>query len=389
MNANFVYQTPTKVYFGDNQLENLGTELQTYGKRVLLVYGGGSIKKTGLYDKVAAAIKKAGLELFELSGIEPNPRHTSVNRGADICKKEQIDVLLAVGGGSVIDTAKFISPAASYDGDAWDFFTGKAQMTTFLPIVTILTLSGTGSEMDAFGIINNKETNEKIPLAHPSLFPKASFLDPTITYTVNRYQTACGGIDAFSHFLEVYFMKPNLFLLESAMEAFMRTILKYILIALEDPENYEARANLMWASSWALNGFTFGPANQPFMCHYIEDEISAKYEVTHGLGLAIILPRYLQYCLNEQNAHIYSQFGCNVLGIDPDLPKMDVAKKSIERLKDFFFNTCGLQSKFSEIGIEDDSEFAQMAETACRGGVLHGFTDLDKQDIINIYTMCL
>jgi len=389
MNASFIYQTPTKIYFGENQLGKLGQELKSHGQRVLLVYGGGSVKKTGLYGKIVEEIKKANLELFELSGIEPNPRHTSVNKGAEICKKENIDVILAVGGGSVIDVAKFISPATFYDGDSWDFFTRKTKMTAFLPVVTILTLSGTGSEMDSFGIINNLDTNEKIPLAHPSLFPKASFLDPTITYTVNAYQTACGGIDAFSHFLEVYFMKPNMFLLEATMESFMKTILKFLPVALQEPENYEARANLMWASSWALNGFTFGATNQPFMCHYIEDELSAKYNITHGLGLAIVLPHYLEYCLNKNNVHIYYQFGCNVLSIDNTLPEMEVAKMAIKMLANFFFNTCNLQSRLREVGIADESRFEEMAEIACRGGVLHGFADLDKQDIVNIYRKCL
>lgn len=388
MNQNFIYHMPTKIYFGDNQLDKLGAELKKYGQRVLLVYGGGSIKKTGLYNKVALEIKKAGLELFELSGVDPNPRHTTVNQGANICKKEKIDVLLAVGGGSVIDATKFISPAAFYDGDAWDFFTGKAEMVKFLPIVTILTLSGTGSEMDTFGIINNPETLEKIPLSHPELAPKASFLDPVNTYSVNQFQTACGAIDALSHYMEVYFMKPNLFMLESAMEGFMKTIIKYLPIVLKEPENYEARANLMWASSWALNGFTFGGSNQPFMCHYIEDELSAKYNITHGLGLAIVLPRYLEYTLNEKNSPIFYQFGGNVLGIDKLLTPMDVATQSIEMLKSLFFSTCGLQSTLSELGI-DNSKFDEMAAIACRNDVLHGFVDLNQQDIINIFTKCL
>lgn len=388
MNQNFIYHMPTKIYFGDNQLDKLGAELKKYGQRVLLVYGGGSIKKTGLYNKVALEIKKAGLELFELSGVDPNPRHTTVNQGANICKKEKIDVLLAVGGGSVIDATKFISPAAFYDGDAWDFFTGKAEMVKFLPIVTILTLSGTGSEMDAFGIINNSDTLEKIPLSHPDLAPKASFLDPVNTYSVNQFQTACGAIDALSHYMEVYFMKPNLFMLESAMEGFMKTIIKYLPIVLKEPENYEARANLMWASSWALNGFTFGGSTQPFMCHYIEDELSAKYNITHGLGLAIVLPRYLEYTLNEKNSPIFYQFGCNVLGIDKLLAPMDVATQSIEMLKSLFFSTCGLQSTLSELGI-DNSKFDEMAAIACRNDVLHGFVDLNQQDIINIFTKCL
>jgi butanol dehydrogenase len=190
---NFIYNIPTKVYFGENQLENLGKELSKYGKKVLLTYGGGSIKKTGLYDNVLEEIKKAGLELFELSGIDPNPRVSSVNQGADICKRENIDVLLAVGGGSVLDCTKFIGAATYYEGDAWDILLGKVTIEKCIPIVTVLTLAATGSEMDAGGVISNPETKDKIGMAHPVMQPKVSFLDPTNTYTVNRYQTACGN----------------------------------------------------------------------------------------------------------------------------------------------------------------------------------------------------
>lgn len=217
---------------------------------------------------------------------------------------------------------------------------------------------------------------------------KASFLDPTVTYTVSKYQTACGAIDAFTHYLEIYFMKPNMNLLENLMEGFMKTLIKYIPIVMEQPENYEARANIMWASSWALTGLTLGAQNQPVMCHWIEDELSAKYDITHGLGLAIILPHYLEYCLNENNAYIYYNFGCNVLGIDKNLTEIEVAKQSIEKLRDLFFNVCGLKNRLSDLGI-DDSKFDEMAQIACRGGILHGFANLDKQDIINIYKKCL
>jgi len=186
MNANFVYDIPTKVYFGENKLGYLGEELAKFGKRVLLIYGGGSIKKIGLYDKIMKELKEAGLEVFECSGIEPNPRHTSVNKGADICKKENIDVLLAVGGGSVLDASKFIGAAAFYDGDAWDIMIDKAPITNCLPIVTVLTLSATGSEMDNGGVITNLDTQDKIGKGHPLLLPKVSFLDPTNTYTVDK-----------------------------------------------------------------------------------------------------------------------------------------------------------------------------------------------------------
>jgi alcohol dehydrogenase YqhD (iron-dependent ADH family) len=386
---NFVYDIPVKVYFGENQLGKLGEELKKYGNRVLLTYGGGSIKKIGLYDKVVAEIKNVGLELFELSGIEPNPRITSVNKGAEICKKEKIDVLLAVGGGSTIDATKFIGAGAYYDGDAWDIVTGKAPVTNCLPIVTVLTLSATGSEMDAGGVISNPETKDKIGNGHPMMLPKVSFLDPANTYTVNAYQTACGAADIMSHIIEVYFnMNQDLQMLDSAAEAFMKTVIKYAPVAMKEPENYEARANLMWTSSWAINGFINGGKRQAWSCHPMEHELSAYYDITHGLGLAILTPRWMEYTLDETTVSKFYQFGCNVFGIDKDMEPMAVAKKSIEMLSDFFFNTLGLKSTFTEIGI-DEANFSIMAKKACGGGVLPGFKPLNHQDIENIFKMCL
>ncbi|SHK11197.1 hypothetical protein SAMN02745136_01724 [Anaerocolumna jejuensis DSM 15929] len=385
----FIYDIPTRVYFGENQLGHLGKELAGYGRRVLLVYGGGSIKKTGLYNKVVTEIKKAGLELFECSGIEPNPRVTSVNRGADICKKEKIDVLLAVGGGSTIDATKFIGAAAFYEGDAWDIMTEKAPIVNFLPIVTVLTLSATGSEMDAGGVISNIETKDKIGLMHPVLLPKVSFLDPTNTYTVNEYQTACGAADMLNHILEVYFnMNQDLYMLDCVMEGLMKTIIKYAPVAMSDPENYEARANLMWASSWAINGFVDGGKQQAWSCHPMEHEISAYYDITHGLGLAILTPRWLTYTLDETTVSKFYQFGVNVFDIDKNLEPMTVAKKSVEMISEFLFHTLKLQSTLTEIGI-DDSNFSIMAKKACEGNVLPGFKPLNQQDIENIFRMCL
>ena len=388
MNTNFIYHVPTRIYFGDNQIQHLGSELKKYGQRVLLIYGGGTIKRIGLYDKIQAEIKKAGLECYEMPGVAPNPRHTTINRGAEICRKEKIDVLLAVGGGSVIDVAKFISPATFYDGDAWDFFTKKAKMTQFLPVVTIPTISGTGSEMDAYGIAGNLDTEEKIALYHPQLMPKASFLDPTVTYSVNHYQTACTGIDSLAHYLETYFMKPNLFMLESAMEGFMKTILKYLPVALQKPTDYEARSNLMWVSSWALNGFTQGSTRQPYSAHRIADELTAKYGLIHGLALAIVLPRFLSYTLNDKTAPLYKAFACNVLGIDASLPDMDAAKAAIAKLEELFFKTCELPNTLTALGV-DDGKLGDMAEAICRGDVLKSYVDLTKDDIVKIYQMCL
>lgn len=385
----FVYDIPTKVYFGENQLGHLGEELSKYGKKVLITYGGGSIKKSGLYDKVVAEIKKAGLELFELSGIEPNPRVSSVNAGAKICKEEGIDVLLAVGGGSVIDCTKYIGAAAFYDGDAWDILEQKTDVTKCLPVLDILTLAATGSEMDYGGVISNPETKDKIGLMFPVMQPKVSFLDPTLTYTVSQYQTACGSSDMLSHIIEVYFnMNKDLYMLDTVMEGLMKTIIRYTPIAMKEPDNYEARANLMWASSWAINGFVNGGKQQAWSCHPIEHEVSAIYDITHGLGLAILTPRWMEYCLDETTVSKYYQFGCNVFGLDPKMEPMEVAKKSIELLSDFLYNTLGLKSTFTELGI-DDKNFEIMAEKSVEiGGLKYAFKPLTKEDVVKIFEMC-
>lgn len=384
---NFVYDIPTKVYFGENQLSHLGEELKKYGNHVLLTYGGGSIKKIGLYDKVVAEIQKAGLMLFEFGGIEPNPRHTTVNIAAQICKQEKIDVLLAVGGGSTIDATKVIGATAFYDGDCWDLVTKKAPVTNCLPIVTILTLAATGSEMNAGAVISNLETNDKKGIQ--IMRPKVSFLDPTNTYTVNAYQTACGSADILSHLFEIYFnQKEELYMLDTIMEGLMKTVIKYAPIALKEPENYEARANLMWASSWALNGFVRCGKTQSWSCHAMEHQLSAYYDITHGLGLAILTPRWMEYVLDETTLPKFYQFGTNVFEIDKTLPPMEVAKMSIQKLSDFLFHTLKLNQTLSEIGI-DSTHFAEMAQKACGGKSIKGFKVLEQQDVEKIYEMCI
>ena len=386
---NFIYDIPVKVYFGENQLGHLGEELKKFGQRVLLTYGGGSIKKTGLYEAVVTEIEKAGLELFELSGIEPNPRIASVREGAELCKKEKIDVLLAVGGGSTLDATKFMAAGACVDFDPWKFFSDWAPIEKALPVLTVLTLSATGSEMDPGGVISNPETKDKLGRMDPHLLPKVSFLDPKNTYTVSPYQTACGAADMMSHIMEVYFnMDQDLYMLDTFMEGMMKTIIRYAPIAMKEPDNYEARANLMWTSSWAINGLVAGGKRQAWSCHPMEHELSAIYDITHGLGLAILTPRWLEYCLNETTLSKYVQFGTNVFGIDSSLEPMEVARKSIKMLEDFLFHTLNLKRTFTEIGI-DKKNFAVMAKKSCGGGVLKGFQPLDQKGIETIFEMCL
>lgn len=386
----FVYDIPVKVYFGKNQLAHLGAELGKYGRKVLLTYGGGSIKRTGLYDAIRSELRKGGFEVFELSGIEPNPRIESVRRGVQICKNERIDVLLAVGGGSTIDATKFMAAGACVEHDAWDFLNEKrAPIEKALPIVTVLTLAATGSEMDSGGVISNPETHDKIGRLAPPMLPKVSFLDPTLTYTVSPYQTACGAADMLSHILEVYFnMEQDFYMLDCFMEGMMKTIIKYAPIAMREPENYEARANLMWTSSWAINGFVKSGKSQAWSCHPMEHELSALYDITHGLGLAILTPRWMEYCLDETTVSKYVQFGVNVFGIDASLEPMEIARESIRRLSDFFFSTLKLKSSFTDVGIKAE-DFPTMARKACGGKVLPGFKPLAQKEIEKIFEMCL
>ena len=386
----FIYNIPTKVYFGENQLGNLGKEILAFGKRVLLTYGGGSIKRIGLYDRVLEELHNAGAEVFELSGIEPNPRIESVREGVKICKEHNVDVILAVGGGSTLDASKFMAAGACGEHDPWEFFGANAKpIERALPLITILTLSATGSEMDSGGVISNLATQDKLGRMAPAMLPKVSFLDPTLTYSVSAYQTACGAADIMSHIIEVYFnMNKDLFMLDCVMEGLLKTVVKFAPVAVAEPDNYEARANLMWASSWAINGFVNGGRKKAWSCHPMEHELSAVYDITHGLGLAILTPRWMEYCLDESNVERYVSFGVNVFGIDSTLEPMAIARESIKRLADFFFNTLGLQSNFTDVGIKRE-DFASMARKACRYGDIKGFKTLTPEDVERIYEMCL
>ena len=384
----FIYDIPTKVYFGKNQLENLVSELKPY-KKVLLVYGGGSIKKSGLYDRVIKFIDDAGLEVFELSGVEPNPEIGTVRRGVKIAKEKEVDVILAVGGGSVIDCAKWIAGGAKVEFDAWEFYSKNASVLSALPIISILTLSATGSEMDSCGVVTNPETKEKVGKLAQPLYPKVSFLDPTLTYTVDRYQTACGSADILSHVIETYFSKDDdLFMLDTVMEGIMKTVVKYAPIALENPCDYEARANLMWASSWAINGFILGGKVKAWSCHPLEHQLTAYYGITHGLGLAILTPRWMKYCLSDKTVDKFVSFGVNVFDIDKSLDKMEIANKAIEMLSNFLYKTLGLSDTFEKVGIGSEN-ISAMALGASKGRFIDGFVPLYKEDIETIYKMCL
>ena len=257
-----------------------------------------------------------------------------------------------------------------------------------LPIVTVLTLAATGSEMDTAAVITNFDTQQKNGRLNRHLLPRVSFLDPTNTFTVSPYQTACGSADIISHILEVYFApEQDMYMLDCVMEGLLKTVIRYAPVAMREPDNYDARANLMWASSWAINGFITAGKAHAWSCHPIEHELSAFYDITHGLGLAIVTPRWMEYCLAEENVDKYVQFAVNVFGVTPSDDKIAVAKRGIAMMADFFFNTLGLDDNLTKIGITAE-HFPQMAAKACGKGAIEGFKVLTPTDVEQIYKMC-
>lgn len=385
---NFHYSIPTKVYFGEGEIKNLGKVLKEFGSNVLLVYGGGSIKRIGVYDEVLRIAKENNLNIFEISGVEPNPRITTVRLGAELSKEKKIDVVLAVGGGSTIDCGKVIAAGACYEGDSWDLVTNPKKILKALPIVSILTLSATGSEMDPFAVISDLDSNNKIGVGHDLLKPKASILDPTYTYSVSKTQTAAGTIDIMSHIFEVYFnTTEGCYMQDRMCEALLKTCIKYGPIAINEPENYEARANLMWTSSLAINGLLSYGRGGEWTVHPMEHELSAFYDITHGVGLGILTPHWMEYVLNNDTLDKFVEYGVNVWGISKDLDKVDIADLAIEKTKEFF-KGLGIPMTLKEVGI-DEENLEEMAIKACRFGLDKGFVPLDWEDVYYIYRKSL
>lgn len=383
----FAFCVPTDIRFGEGQVECLADEIGKYGRKVLLVYGGGSIKKTGLYDKIYEVLK--GYEIYELAGIEPNPKLSSVREGARLCKEYAIDVVLAVGGGSSIDASKHIACAAFYEGDPWDLVLDKSLATKALPIFTVLTICATGSEMNPGAVISNEETKEKLEINLPMLYPTLSVCDPTYLYTLPSSQTAAGTADIISHIFEQYF-QPNdgAYITDRLSEAALKTCFRYGPIAMKEPENYEARSNLMWTSSIGLNHlFTVGKGGA-WSVHPIEHELSAYYDITHGVGLAILTPRWMRYVLSDRTVARFAMYARNVWDIDEE-DDYAAANAGIDRTERFF-QELGLPGTLTEIGI-DDSQFREMAAEAVRTSGLstRSYVKLDVEDVVKIYQMCL
>lgn len=385
---NFDYQTPTRLIFGKDVIEKLPGVMSTFGKKVLLTYGGGSIKKIGLYDKVLKLLKD--FEIIELSGIQPNPKYDpSVLDGVRLCKEHDVDVILAVGGGSVLDCSKAIAAGAKYDGDSWDLISYKAKAKAALPIVDIITLAATGSEYDCGGVISRTETNDKIGYMDPHLYPMVSFLDPTYTFTVSKKQTAAGCADAMNHIMEQYFCEDSTLLNDGFMEAGLKSLMYNAKKCLDAPEDYTARAEMMLTCTYGCNGiYALGNSPTGWPCHGMEHALSAYYDITHGEGLAIITPRWMKHILSDRTVSRFVKYGVNVFGIDSSLDDFEIANKAIDETYRFF-ESIGIPMHLKAVGI-DESRIDEMAyHVAQNEGLENAWVPLTQQDIADIFMASL
>ncbi|MFD3448842.1 iron-containing alcohol dehydrogenase [Microbacteriaceae bacterium 4G12] len=385
---NFAFYNPTKLIFGKDELQQLKTEIPNYGNKILIVYGGGSIKRSGLYDKVMHILNDLQAEVFELSGVESNPRLSTVHKGVQICKENEIDFILAIGGGSVIDCTKAIAAGTKYDGDVWDLVTKKAFATEALPFGTVLTLAATGSEMNAGSVITNWETNEKYGWGSPVVFPKFSILDPVHTFTVPKNQTIYGMVDIMSHVLEQYFHQGiNTPLQDRYCESLLKTVIETAPKLINDLENYEYRETILYCGTMALNGTLAMGVQGDWATHNIEHAVSAVYDIPHGGGLAILFPNWMKHVLDENVAR-FKQFAVRVFDINPEgKADREVALEGIEALRQFW-TSIGAPSRLADYEIGEEN-LDLMAEKTVVNGPFGHFKQLTKDDVLAIYRASL
>lgn len=379
---NFNFSHTTAIHFGKDAINSLKKELPKYGNKVLLTYGGGSIKKNGIYDKTIETLKELNIGYFELNGIESNPKVQSVREGIKIIKENNIGFILAVGGGSVIDASKAMACGSLYEGDVWDFFERKAHVKEALPLGCILTLSATGTEMNGNSVVSDLTKNQKLGLGSELLKPKFSVLDPSYTSSVNEYYTAAGVVDICSHIFEQYFSPiDGTFVLDRLSEALLKTVIHYGPIALKEPNNFEAREQIMWAGTLALNGTLNSGKPGDWATHGIEHEVSAYYDVAHGAGLSALTPYWMDYVLNDNTKDRFINLARNVFDVEGE-DNLETAKKGILAVKDFF-KSLNMPVDLKSL-IPDDSKLNLMAKGAVSFGEIGGLKRLNENDVLNI-----
>ncbi len=383
---NFTFQSTTNIIFGRGNENTVGSEVRKYSKKVLLHYGGGSIKKSGLYDKVVKSLKEAGVDYVELGGVKPNPRLSLVYEGIDLCRKNDIDFILAVGGGSVIDSAKGIAVGVLYDGDVWDLYVKKGTADEALPVGTILTIPAAGSESSPSSVVTKEEGQLKRDIGYEFIRPQFSILNPELCSTLPPYQVACGATDIMAHVMERYFTNtPNVEFTDRLSEATLVTMINNVPRVLKNLNDYDAFAEIMWAGTIAHNGLLGTGREEDWASHNIEHELSGIYDIAHGAGLAIVFPAWMKY-VYKTNVSRFVQFAVRVWKVEQDFANPEkTVLEGIARMERFF-KSIGLPVRLSDAGIGDD-RFEEMAEKAVGTGTLGSFVKLKKDDIVNIYKL--
>ena len=378
---------PTHLIFGKGRISELKDAVAGAGKKALITYGGGSVKRSGLFTRVKELLESAGCSVSEFGGIEPNPKITSVREGVSLCKDEGIDFVVAVGGGSVLDASKAICCGAMYPGDPWDLVLDASKIKAYLPLFDVITLAATGYEYDRAGVISNEETKEKLTIW--GNFPVTSILDPEYTFTVPANQTAAGISDILSHTFEQYIVAEGSMISDGFCESMLKTVMHFGPIALKDPTNFEARGEVLAASSFGCCGLLgLGRTPSPWPCHGIEHEVSAWYDITHGVGLAIITPHWMAYSLKANPSVVaprLAQYGVNVLGLNPADGVEANAKKAIEKTAEFF-RSIGITQTLKDFGI-DDTHFDEMADHVAKawfGDFSTAIAPLDHAAVVEI-----
>lgn len=388
---NFVFYSPTEFVFGKDTEGQVGELSQKYGARkVMIVYGGGSAQRSGLLDRVKASLDKAGLSWCELGGVQPNPTDGKVYQGIELAKKENIDLLLAVGGGSVIDTAKAIAAGVPYSGDFWDFFEGKAKVEAALKVAVVLTIPAAGSEGSGNAVITKEATLQKLGIKVPGLLrPVFSIMNPELTYTLPPFQTACGAADMMAHIMERYFSNtPDVELTDRISEGVLKAIIEEAPKAMKNPQDYGARANLMWAGMVAHNDTCGVGREEDWSSHALEHEVSAVYGVAHGAGLSAIFPAWLTW-MTTHNLPKLVQFAVRVWDVPAEGNPEAVALEGIRRLRRFF-SSLGLPITFRELGIpEPDIDLLVNNLHRNKGELLGNYVKLTRQDTAEIYRLAL
>ena len=386
---NFTFSNTTKIVFGRGVEEQSGVEAALWGKKVLLHYGGGHIVRSGLKDRVVAALRQPGLDYVELGGVQPNPRLSLAREGIALARKEQVDLILAVGGGSTIDSAKAIAIGVPYDGDVWDFYAGKAEAVESLPVGVVLTIPAAGSESSTSSVLTNEDGWLKRGYGSLVLRPKFALLNPELTYSLPAYQTACGVADMIAHIMERYFTNEReVGFGDHLCEAALRSIIQEAPRAIAEPENYGARANIMWAGTIAHNDLLGRGRSEDWASHAIEHELSALYDVAHGAGLAIVFPAWMKYVYKHDPAR-FVQFAVRVFGVEQDFhnPERTILE-GIRRLEDFF-RRIGLPTTLAEANLPAD-RLEEMAAKSTVGDTkeLGSFVPLRHRDVLAIYELC-